>query len=160
VKNIKNGKKNYNPPNKNFKKIRLKPGPKPLRERLKNLFFLKINKKIKKISIQQNEDYYNIKLFNEDQVERYGFYRESDLKKEKVKKILVSVNPFLKNILSKDPLFTSIRAIAKSFIGNLIEISKQIMFELADTLDWMGEPIQPLHLIIGLKRYLYINNNR
>ena len=88
---------------------------------------------------------------------RYGFYRQSDLKKEKVKKIISAINPFLKNINSSDPLFISMKGLAKVFIGEIIEISKQIMFEKNDTVEWVENPLLSSHLFNGLKKYLALN---
>jgi len=102
-------------------------------------------------------EYRKIKSFSKTQVVRYGFYRQSDLKKEKVKKIISTINPFLKNINSSDPLFISMKGLAKLFIGELIEISKQIMFEKNDTVEWFENPLHCLHLFNGLKKYLSIN---
>jgi len=79
------------------------------------------------------------------------------LKKEKVKKIISIINPFLKNINSSDPLFISMKGLAKLFLGELIEISKQLMFEKNDTVEWFENPLHCSHLFNGLKRYLNIN---
>ena len=68
----------------------------------------KINKKalenIKKpfdvLNSSPNSEYSKIQLFTKTQMIRYGYYRRSDLKKDKMKKIICSFNPFLKNINS------------------------------------------------------------
>jgi len=121
----------------------------------KRIFLKKKNQK--KISIEQQLEYKKIKSFSKIQIVRYGFYRQSDLKKEKVKKVIANINPFLKNINSSDPLFISMKGLAKLFIGELIEISKQIMFEKNDTVEWFENPLHCSHLFDGLKRYLLKN---
>ena len=46
----------------------------------------------------QKYEYQKIQMLDTFQAVRYGFYRKSDFKKEKIKKIIVNLNPFLKNI--------------------------------------------------------------
>ena len=98
-------------------------------------------------------EYSKIKSFNTIQASRYGFYRQSDLRKEKIKRIIAGVNPFLKNINSSDPLFISIKGLAKIFIGELIEISKQIMIEKNDVIDFFDSSLQAIHINFGFKKY-------
>jgi len=85
-------------------------------------------------------------MFTKIQMVRYGYYRRSDLKKDKVKKIIYSFNSFLKNINSSDPLVVSIKSLTKLFIGEIIDISKQMMFEIRDTLKWIDSPINLKHI--------------
>jgi len=119
------------------------------------IFFQKKNHH--KISIEQKTEFKKIKNFSKIQIIRYGFFRQSDLKKEKVKKIVIGINPFLKNISSSDPLFISMKGLAKLFIGELIEISKQIMFEKSDTVEWFENPLHFSHVLCGIERYININ---
>jgi hypothetical protein len=123
--------------------------------RKERIFCKKKNQR--KISIEQCFEYKKIKGFSKTQVLRYGFYRQSDLKREKVKKIAVDINPFLKNINSSDPLFVCMKGLAKLFIGELVEISKQIMFEKNDTVEWYENPLHFSHLFEGVKRYFSKN---
>lgn len=67
------------------------------------------------------------------------------------------MNPFLKNINSSDPLFVSMKGLAKLFIGELIEIAKQIMFEKSDTVEWFENPLHFSHILSGFERYIKIN---
>jgi len=62
-------------------------------------------------------------------------------KKEKIKKIVINFNPFLKNINSSDPLIIAIKSLTKSFIGELIEFSKQLMSEFEENVDWKEAPL-------------------
>jgi hypothetical protein len=101
----------------------------------------------------QSLEYSKIKNFNKIQVSRYGFYRQSDLRKEKIKRIIAEVNPFLKNINSSDPLFISIKGLAKIFVGELVEISKNFMMEKNDVIDSLESPIQIYHLRVGFQKY-------
>lgn len=99
-------------------------------------------KKKNKVSALQILEYKKIQAFTKKQAIRYGFFRRSDLKKEKVKKIISNVNPFLKNINSSDPLIISIKGLAKFFVGEVIEISKQKMYEKKKSVEWIENPIQ------------------
>jgi hypothetical protein len=100
----------------------------------------------------RNSEYSKIQLFTKIQMIRYGYYRRSDLKKDKIKKIICNFNPFLKNINSSDPLIISLKGLMKLFIGEIIEISKQIMFEKKDNVQWLDNAIQPKHIFEGINR--------
>ena len=84
----------------------------------------------------QKYEYQKMQVLDSSQSFRYGLYRKSDFKKEKIKKILVNFNSFLKNINSSDPLIIAIKSLTKSFVGELIELSKQLMHEFEETVDW------------------------
>lgn len=77
-----------------------------------------------------------MQVLDSSQSFRYGFYRKSDFKKEKIKKIIVHFNSFLKNINSSDPLIIAIKSLTKSFIGEVIELVKQFLHELEESVDW------------------------
>jgi len=49
------------------------------------------------------------------------------------------------------------KGLAKLFIGELVEISKQIMFEKNDTVEWYENPLHFSHLFEGVKRYFSKN---
>ena len=123
----------------------------------------KINKKalenIKKpfdvLNSSPNSEYSKIQLFTKTQMIRYGYYRRSDLKKDKMKNIICSFNPFLKNINSSDPLILSLKGLVKIFVGEIIEISKQIMFEKKDNVQWLDNAIQPKHIYESINRQLF-----
>nr|UXY87647.1 transcription initiation factor IID SU beta [Cryptomonas curvata] len=100
----------------------------------------------------ENSEYSKIQLFTKTQMIRYGYYRRSDLKKDKIKKIICNFNPFLKNINSSDPLIITIKGLMKLFIGEIIEISKQIMFEKKDNVQWLDNAIQPKHIFESINR--------
>ena len=90
----------------------------------------------KKSFKNQKYEYQKMQVLDSSQSFRYGLYRKSDFKKEKIKKILVNFNSFLKNINSSDPLIIAIKSLTKSFVGELIELSKQLMHEFEETVDW------------------------
>lgn len=90
----------------------------------------------KKSFKNQKYEYQKMQVLDSSQSFRYGLYRKSDFKKEKIKKILVNFNSFLKNINSSDPLVIAIKSLTKSFVGELIELSKQFMHEFEETVDW------------------------
>lgn len=115
------------------------------------------DKKKNKVSTLQFLEYRKIQAFSKLQTLRYGYFRRSDLKREKVKKIICTINPFLKNINSSDPLIISIKGLAKFFLGEVIEISKQIMHEQADSVEWIENPLQISHIIHSIKSYFLSN---
>mmetsp|Transcript_4797 Transcript_4797/g.11548 ORF Transcript_4797/g.11548 Transcript_4797/m.11548 type:complete len:133 (+) Transcript_4797:900-1298(+) len=100
------------------------------------------DRKKNKISSLQLLEYRKIQVFSKIQALRYGYFRRSDLKKEKIKKIVSNINPFLKNINSSDPLIISIKGLTKFFVGEMIEICKQLMYEKKDSEEWVENPIQ------------------
>lgn len=104
------------------------------------------------LNSSKNSEYSKIQLFTKTQLIRYGYYRRSDLKKDKIKKVLCSFNPFLKNINSSDPLILSLKGLMKLFIGEIIEISKQTMFEKQDNVQWLDNAIQPKHICESINR--------
>jgi hypothetical protein len=124
-----------------------KNGTKSLKNKL-----LKLHKK-NKISGEQFSIYKKIQSFTKVHALRYGFYRRSDLKKEKIKKIIGNVLPFLVNINSSDPLVISIKGITKFFTCEIIEISKEIMHKKNDTVEWIQNPIETSHIRRSLKDY-------
>jgi hypothetical protein len=99
----------------------------------------------------QKYEYQKIQMLDTFQAVRYGFYRKSDFKKEKIKKIIVNLNPFLKNINSSDPLVIAIKSLTKNFIGELVEFSKQLMFEIEENVEWKETPISKKILKRALK---------
>mmetsp|Transcript_31673 Transcript_31673/g.71236 ORF Transcript_31673/g.71236 Transcript_31673/m.71236 type:complete len:138 (-) Transcript_31673:1238-1651(-) len=104
-----------------------------------NIYEMKLFKK-------KNKDFEKINKLNSFQLIRYGYYRRSDLKKEKIKKIISQSNFVLKNITSVDPLIIAIKGLAKIYIGEKIEKSKQLMFEYEDTSHWTNSSVQNNHL--------------
>lgn len=99
----------------------------------------------------QKYEFQKIQNFDNIQAIRYGFYKKGDLKKEKIKKIIVTLNPYLKNINSSDPLIIAIKSLTKNFIGELVEFSKQLMFEFDENLEWNETPITKKILKYALK---------
>ena len=102
--------------------------------------------KINQVVSGQKTEFEKIKTFSNAQISRYGFFRRADLKKEKIKKILVQICPNLKNINSSDTLVISIKGLVKLFIGKLVEKSKKRMLASNDSVDWSENPIQIEHL--------------
>ena len=104
------------------------------------------------LNYNENSEYSKIQMFTKIQMIRYGYFRRSDLKKDKIKKIICNFNPFLKNINSSDPLIITLKGLMKLLIGEIIEISKQIMFEKKDNVQWLDNAIQPKHIHESINR--------
>jgi hypothetical protein len=123
---------------------------------------MKSNKKIpisfseKPVNYQKYE-FQKVQALDSIQAVRYGFYRKSDFKKEKIKKIVINFNPYLKNIISSDPLIIAIKSLTKSFISELIEFSKQIMSEFEKDINWNQTSISKKIIKFAVKLY-YIGN--
>jgi len=116
-----------------------------------------------KTTKSQQYEYQKIQNLDNSQALRYGFYRKSDFKKEKIKKIIINSIPSLKNINSADPLIIAIKSLTKSFVGELIELSKQLLHELEKDFDWKDALISKKIIFYALKfnsfklKYLGIN---
>ena len=113
----------------------------------------------------QRYEFQKIQALDSFQALRYGFFRKSDFKKEKIKKIIINLNPSLKNINSADPLIIAIKSLTKSFIGELIEFSKQLVYEFEEKFDWRQALISKKFIYYALKlnffkhKYLRVSKN-
>lgn len=103
----------------------------------------------------QKYEYQKIQALDNFQAIRYGFYRKSDFKKEKIKRIVVNFNPFLKNINSSDPLIIAIKSLTKSFIGELVEFSKKLMHQFEESVDWRETSINKKIIFQALELCLF-----
>jgi len=90
--------------------------------------------------IDQKYEFQKGQALDKHQLDRYEkFFKKS--KTEKIRKIVINFNPFLKNIKPLDPLIIAIKSLTKSFIGELIEFSKQLMNEFEENVDWKKAPL-------------------
>ena len=115
--------------------------------RTKKIFSPLLNRPIN----YQKYEFEKIQSMDNAQAYRYGFYKKSDFKKEKIKKIVVNFNPFLKNINSSDPLIIAIKSLTKSLIGELIEFSRHLIYEFEENLNWMETPVSNKIINYSLK---------
>jgi hypothetical protein len=99
----------------------------------------------------QNYVFQEIQALDNFQAVRYEFYRKIDFKKEKIKKIVIHFNPFLKNINSKYPINIAIKSLTKSLVGELIEFSKHLIYELEEDVEWTETPASKKILKCALK---------
>nr|UXY86734.1 transcription initiation factor IID SU beta [Cryptomonas paramecium] len=126
---------------------------------VKNYRYLKFSKKkVNEVYSIEISEYNKIQIFNNDQLTRYGYYRRCDFKKDKIKKIMTICNPLLKNINSSDPLIIGLKCLLKSFVGELIEICRKIMYEKKDSTQWNNSPVHSAHLNEVLSRFFEIKN--
>jgi len=72
---------------------------------------------------------------------------------KKIKKIVINFNPYLKNIISSDPLIIAIKSLTKSFVSELIEFSKQIMSEFERDINWNQTSISKKIIKFAIKLY-------
>lgn len=74
-------------------------------------------------------------------MKRYEHYRRSDLKKEKVKKLLTSVNLIPLATPPADPFIICVKGLAKVFVGEIVENSLDIQKTWGES-----GPLHPKHI--------------
>lgn len=83
--------------------------------------------------------------FGPNQLKRYENFRRSDLKKEKVRKVCMALNPSLGKV--QDPFIIAVKGLAKVFVGDVIESALEVRTQLGDT-----GALQPKHLREAYRR--------
>lgn len=89
--------------------------------------------------------YEQVAKFGPKQLQRYEQYRRSDLKKEKVKKLLTALNPALAK--SSDPFLIAVKGLAKLFVGDIVEAAIDVRKQNGET-----GALQPKHLREAYRR--------
>uniref|UniRef100_A0A7S1XG47 Transcription initiation factor TFIID subunit 11 n=1 Tax=Compsopogon caeruleus TaxID=31354 RepID=A0A7S1XG47_9RHOD len=95
----------------------------------------------------QKHEYEVVNTFSEAQMRRYESYKRSDLKKEKMKKILMAINPAFGTTAPSDPVMIAIKGLAKLFVGEVVEAALEVMRER----DQDG-PLLPQHIREAYRR--------
>lgn len=90
-------------------------------------------------------EYEQVAKFAPAQLKRYEQYRRSDLKKEKVKKVLAALNPALAK--ASDHYLIAVKGLAKVFVGDVVEAA----LEVRQTCGEKG-PLTPKHLREAYRR--------
>lgn len=83
--------------------------------------------------------------FGPNQLKRYENFRRSDLKKDKVRKVCMALNPSLGKV--QDPFIIAVKGLAKVFVGDVIESALEVRAQLGDT-----GALQPKHLREAYRR--------
>ncbi|KAA8495384.1 Transcription initiation factor TFIID subunit 11 [Porphyridium purpureum] len=88
-----------------------------------------------------------VEKLSDEQMQRYEAMRRSDLKKEKIKKLLIAINPAFGTMAPKDPYVLAIKGLGKVFVGDVVETALKVR-------DARGEqgPLQPKHLREAYRR--------
>jgi transcription initiation factor TFIID subunit 11 len=91
------------------------------------------------LGAMRQHEYEQVARFGPTQLQRYEQYRRSDLKKEKIKKVLTAINPILSK--SSDPFLIAVKGLAKVFVGDVVETALEFRQQCGDT-----GPLQTKHL--------------
>ena len=91
------------------------------------------------IAAIREHEYQVVSKFSPAQMERYEHYRRSDLKKEKVKKVLIALNPSLAK--ASDQYLLAVKGLAKVFVGDVVEHALEIQRQWKES-----GALQPKHI--------------
>lgn len=83
------------------------------------------------LAAMRNHEYEQVARFGPAQLRRYESYRRSDLKKEKIRRVLAAINPILGR--TTDQFLIAIKGLAKVFVGDVVEASLEVRDECGDT---------------------------
>lgn len=91
-----------------------------------------------------------VATFTADEMRRYEAYRRSDLKKERVKKVLSGISPVFDKMAPSDAYVIAVKGLAKLFVGDVVETAATVAAEWGDrTAGDQGlaaPPLQTKHL--------------
>lgn len=79
------------------------------------------------------------------QLRRYEQFRRSDLKNQKIKKVLVNLNPMLQK--ASEPYIIAVKGLTKLFVGDVVEKAIDIRMELGEK-----GALQPKHIREAYRR--------
>lgn len=90
-------------------------------------------------------EYQQVAKLTPVQLRRYEQYRRSDLTNQKVKKVLVQLNPILQK--ASEQYVIAVKGLAKLFVGDVVETAIQVRKQYGD-----DGPLQPKHLREAYRR--------
>lgn len=90
-------------------------------------------------------EYERVVSTNQAALRRYEQYRRSDLKNNKVKRVLQSLNPSLAKV--NEPYIIAVKGLAKMFVGDVTEMAIRVRIERGDK-----GALQPSHLREAYRR--------
>lgn len=95
-----------------------------------------------------------VATFTADEMRRYEAYRRSDLKKERVKKVLSGISPVFDKMAPSDAYVIAVKGLAKLFVGDVVETAATVAAEWGDRPagdQGLAAPaLQPKHLRVRL----------
>jgi transcription initiation factor TFIID subunit 11 len=97
------------------------------------------------LAAMRQHEHEQVARFGPTQLQRYEQYRRSDLKKEKIKKVLTAINPILAK--SSDPFLIAVKGLAKVFVGDVVETALEIRRQYGES-----GPLQTKHLREAYRR--------
>jgi len=91
-----------------------------------------------------------VATFTADEMRRYEAYRRSDLKKERVKKVLTGISPVFDKMAPSDAYIIAVKGLAKLFVGDVVETAATVAAEWGDRKEGdtglNAPPLQTKHL--------------
>lgn len=97
-----------------------------------------------------------VATFTADEMRRYEAYRRSDLKKERVKKVLSGISPVFDKMAPSDAYVIAVKGLAKLFVGDVVETAATVAAEWGDRPagdQGLAAPaLQPKHLREAYRR--------
>jgi len=95
-----------------------------------------------------------VATFTADEMRRYEAYRRSDLKKERVKKVLTGISPVFDKMAPSDAYIIAVKGLAKLFVGDVVETAATVAAEWGDRKEGdtglSAPPLQTKHLRVRL----------
>jgi len=95
-----------------------------------------------------------VATFTADEMRRYEAYRRSDLKKERVKKVLTGISPVFDKMAPSDAYIIAVKGLAKLFVGDVVETAATVAAEWGDRKEGdtglNAPPLQTKHLRVRL----------
>jgi len=91
----------------------------------------------------------HVSKLTDEQMKRYEFYRRSDLRKEKVKKLLSSYNFIPPATSPSDSFIIAVKGLAKVFVGEVVENALEVQEQWKES-----GPLQPKHVREAYRRMM------
>ncbi|KAK4528254.1 hypothetical protein GAYE_SCF54G6190 [Galdieria yellowstonensis] len=99
------------------------------------------------VRLQKQKDRERFASLDEEEQERYEYYRMGDLDKNKVKKLVATANPALSMMQPDNPFIIAVKGLGKLYAGQLVEMAINIRNERGEQ-----GAIRPVHLKEAYRR--------
>ncbi|KAK4528030.1 hypothetical protein GAYE_SCF48G5964 [Galdieria yellowstonensis] len=99
------------------------------------------------VRLQKQKDRERFASLDEEEQERYEYYRMGDLDKNKVKKLVSMANPALSMMQPDNPFIIAVKGLGKLYAGQLVEMAVNIRNERGER-----GAIRPVHLREAYRR--------
>jgi len=99
------------------------------------------------VRLQKQKDRERFASLDEEEQERYEYYRMGDFDKNKVKKLVSMANPALSMMQPDNPFIIAVKGLGKLYAGQLVEMAVNIRNERGER-----GAIRPVHLREAYRR--------